>query len=129
PEGPGGQDGSSSPAGKSGMMTANAASRGRTLWREMVMTAAVSELLTWLTGGSAPAVLIKVFLAVCALVLGLLYRRYLGILGADRRRPAERQAYDAVRDSLAEGNMAARLYALWLKRFLDWVEGFFGDAG
>jgi hypothetical protein len=93
------------------------------------MTAAVSELLIWLTGGSALAALVKLLLAACALVLGLLYRRYLGILGADRRRPAERQAYDALRNSLAEGNLAARLYAERLTRFLDWVDRFFGDAG
>jgi hypothetical protein len=68
-------------------------------------------------------------LALCALVLGLTYRRYLGILGADRRRPAERQAYDALRNSLAEGNIAQRLYAERLTRFLNWIDHFFGDAG
>jgi hypothetical protein len=78
-----------------------------------------SAVLDWLTGGSALAALGKVSLAVCALVFGLIYRRYLGILGADRRKPAERQAYDALRDSLAEGNPAARLYAERLTRFLD----------
>jgi hypothetical protein len=72
------------------------------------MIAAVSDLLTWLTGGSALATLSKVLLAVCALVFGLIYRRYLGILGADRRKPAERHAYDALRNSLAEGNLIAR---------------------
>ena len=81
-----------------------------------------------LTGGSALAALGKVSLAVCALVSGLIYRRYLGILGADRRKPAERQAYDALRASLAEGNIAARLYAERLTRFLDWVDRFFGDV-
>jgi hypothetical protein len=65
------------------------------------MTAALSELLTWLTGGSAMAALAKVLIAVSALVLGLIYRRYVGILGADRRRPAERQAYDALRNGLS----------------------------
>jgi hypothetical protein len=93
------------------------------------MTAAVTELLAWLTGGSAPAALTKVLLAVGALVFGLLYRRYVGILGADRRRPAEPQAYDALRKSLAEGNMAARIYAERLTRFLDWIDRFFGDDG
>jgi hypothetical protein len=73
-----------------------------------------SSLLDLLTGGSALAALGRVSFAACALVLGLLYRRYLGILAADRRRPAERQAYDALRNSLAEGNLAARLYARWL---------------
>ena len=68
-------------------------------------------------------------LAVCALALVLVYRRYLGILGADRRRPAERHAYDALRNSLAEGNIIARLYAERLTRFLDWIDRFFGDAG
>jgi hypothetical protein len=88
-----------------------------------------SALLDWLTGGSALAALGKVSLAICALVFGLVYRRYLGILGADRRRPAERQVYDTLRESLIKGNLAARLYAERLTRFLDWVDGFFGDAG
>ncbi len=30
---------------------------------------------------------------------------------------------------LAEGNLAARIYAEWLSRFLDWIERFFGDQG
>jgi hypothetical protein len=92
------------------------------------MNAPVRALLGWATGGSALAALVSVLLAVCALVLGLIYRRYLLLLGADRRRPAERQAYDGLRNSLAEGNMAARLYAERLSRFLDWVDRFFGDA-
>jgi hypothetical protein len=88
-----------------------------------------SAVLDWLTGGSALAALGRVSFAVCALVIGLVYRRYLGILGTDRRKPAERRAYDALRDSLAEGNLAARLYAQRLTRFLDWIDRFFGDAG
>jgi hypothetical protein len=92
------------------------------------MSGVGSALVTWLTGGSALAAFAKVLLAVCSLVFGLVYRRYLGILGADRRRPAERQAYNALRASLAEGNMAARLYAERLSRFLDWIDHFFGDT-
>jgi hypothetical protein len=92
------------------------------------MTAGISELLTWLTGGSAPAALIKVLLAVCALFLWLWYRRHVGVLGANRR-VAERQAYDALRESLAGNNLATRLYARWLTAFLDRVDRFFGDAG
>jgi hypothetical protein len=75
------------------------------------VTGVGSAVLDWVTGGSALAALGRVSLAVCALVLGLIYRRYLGIPGADRRRPAERQAYDALRNSLVEGNLAARAYA------------------
>jgi hypothetical protein len=93
------------------------------------MTTAVGELWAWVTGGSALAALGKLLAAVCALMLGLIYRRNLGILGADRRKPAERQAYDALRDILAQGNMAARLYADRLTRFLDWIDHRFGDAG
>jgi hypothetical protein len=93
------------------------------------MAAVVRALLGWFGGASALGALSAVVLAVCALVLGLTYRRYLGILGADRRRPAERQAYDGLRNSLAEGNLAARLYADWLTTFLDWIDRFFGDAG
>jgi hypothetical protein len=96
---------------------------------------ALAALLTWVTAGSrgalSPALisLLAVAGGLCGFALTLVYRRYLGILGADRRRPAERQAYDALRESLAEGNIAARLYAERLTRFLDWVERFFGDAG
>jgi hypothetical protein len=96
---------------------------------------ALTALLTWVTAGStgalAPALisLLAVAGGLCGLALTLVYRRYLGILGADRRRLAERQAYDALRESLAEGNLAARLYAERLTRFLDWVDRFFGDAG
>jgi hypothetical protein len=93
------------------------------------MTGVGSALLAWLTGGSPLAALFKVLLAVCALVFGLIYRRYLGILGANRRVPAERKTYDALRSSLAQGNMAARLYAERLTRFLDRIDDFFGDAG
>jgi hypothetical protein len=57
------------------------------------------------------------------------YRRYFLLLGADRRRPTERRAYDALRASLAEGNLAVRLYSERLTRFLDWIDHFFGDAG
>jgi hypothetical protein len=83
------------------------------------MAAAVGELLAWVAGGSALAALGKVLAAVCFLVFGLIYRRYLGILGADRRKPSERQVYDTLRESLAQGNMAARLYADRLTRFFD----------
>ena len=67
---------------------------------------AVSE---WLAGGSALAALRSVALAVGVLALGLIYRRYLGILGADPKEPAEWDAYTALRGSLTKG-MAARLY-------------------
>jgi hypothetical protein len=93
------------------------------------VTGVGSAVLDWVTGGSALAALGKVSLAVCALVLGLVYRRYLGILGADRRRPAERQVYDGLRNSLGEGNLAARLYTERLTSVLNWVDRFFGDAG
>ena len=89
----------------------------------------VGPLLTWLAGGSALAALVSILATVCAVILGLIYRRCVGILGADRRRPAERQAYDALRTSLAGGNLAARLYRQWLTTALDRVDHFFGDAG
>jgi hypothetical protein len=50
-----------------------------------------SALRELLTGGSALAALGSVSLAVCGLVFGLIYKRYLGILGAERKRPAERR--------------------------------------
>jgi len=73
--------------------------------------------------------LVKVVGAICAGILGLLYRRYLGILGADPKEPAEWDAYTTLRDSLTKGNLAARLYAERLTWFLNWIDRFFGDAG
>ena len=93
------------------------------------MTGLFRTLLTGFAGGSALAALGSVAASVCAVILGFVYRRYVGILGADRRRRAERQDYDALRNSLAGANLAARLYAQWLTTFLDQVDRFFGDAG
>jgi hypothetical protein len=69
--------------------------------------------------------------AAAGLACSLVYRRYLGILGASaaRRGTRERQAYENFRLGLSEENAAARLYARWLTRFLNWAERFFGDAG
>jgi hypothetical protein len=96
---------------------------------------AFTALATWAMAGSTGAIspalvsLLSVAGGICGLALTLLYRRYLGILGANRRVAAERQAYDALRNSLVEGNLAARLYAERLTGFLDWIDHFFGDAG
>jgi hypothetical protein len=69
--------------------------------------------------------------AAGGLALALLYWRYLGILGAgaEPQRSLERNAYDALRASLATGGLPARLYSRWLTRFLNAVDRFFGDAG
>jgi len=96
---------------------------------------ALIALLTWATTEStrafSPALisLLTIVGAACGAILTLLYQRYLDVLGADRRKPAERQAYDALRGSLVEGNLVARLYADRLTRFLNWIDRFFGDAG
>jgi hypothetical protein len=99
------------------------------------MTEQFRVLLTWLTSGSggdtgsALADLLWIVKWICGLAFPVIYRRYVGLLGANRRVPAERQAYDALRASLVEGNLAARLYAQQLAAVLDAVERFFGDAG
>ena len=68
---------------------------------------------------------------LCILAAPFIYKYYLGVLaqGAASEGSLERQDYDALRASLAGGNLAARLYAKWLTKFLDRVERFFGDAG
>ena len=93
------------------------------------MIGLVRPLLSWLAGGSAIAALVSIAAAICVVAFTIIYRRYVGILGADRRRPAERQAYDALRNSLAGGNLAARLYVERLTGFLGWIDRFFLDAG
>ena len=64
-------------------------------------------------------------------IFPLIYRRYLGILGASTKRKgtSERDGYDRLRESLSGGNLASRLYSGWLTKFLDAVDRFFGDAG
>lgn len=69
--------------------------------------------------------------AVGGVALALMYWRYLGILGsgAEAADSLERKNYDALRQSLATGGAAVRLYSRWLTAFLDWIDRFFGDAG
>ncbi len=96
----------------------------------------LTALVTGLTAGRSGAVsqigaaALGVVGGVSALAFSLIYGRYSGILasGNKRKTTLERQAYDRLRKSLAEGNGAARLYAGWLNSFLDWIEWFFGDA-
>jgi len=91
--------------------------------------------LTWLTAGSTeikPALtaLAAVLGGIFGLVISLLYGRYFGILGSGSApaRSPERSAYVRLRRSLAEGGKPVVVYAQWLTRFLDVVDGFFGDA-
>jgi hypothetical protein len=84
------------------------------------MSEVVHSILEWVSGGSALDALAKIAGAICSVVFVHLHRRYVAILGANRRRPDERKAYDRLRSSLAEGNLAARLYAEQLT--LDWID-------
>jgi hypothetical protein len=67
---------------------------------------------------------------LCAAIAPFIYKYYLGVLaqGAKPEGSIARQDYDRLRGSLAGGNLAPRLYAKWLTKFLDWIERFFGDA-
>jgi hypothetical protein len=99
------------------------------------ITGSLTGLATWATAawtgatGSALGALLAILGGICGLALTLYYRRQLAVLGANRSIAAERGAYDALRNSLAKGNMAARLYAERLTRFLNWIDRFLGDAG
>ncbi|MGH6834980.1 MAG: hypothetical protein ACREC9_05395, partial [Methylocella sp.] len=75
--------------------------------------------------------LLYVIAGLCVAVAPFIYKYYLGVLaqGAKPEGSIERQDYDSLRASLKEGNLATRLYAKWLTKFLDAVEWFFGDAG
>ena len=98
---------------------------------------ALGTLIGWLTAGSTGVLgsalgpLLSVLGGICGLAFSLIYRRYVGVLGAGAKRKGslERLAYDKLRESLAEGGSAARLYAQRLTGFLDAVDRFFGDAG
>jgi hypothetical protein len=73
--------------------------------------------------------LLYVIVGLCGALSPFIFRYYLGLLaqGAKPEGSIERKDYDALRASLAGGNLAARLYAKWLTAFLDGVERFFGD--
>jgi hypothetical protein len=101
-----------------------------------LVTAAVVALPSLTAGftgviGSMLATVLSVLGGICGPVAFLIYRRYVGVLGAGARTKGSpaRQAYDALRESLSEGNMAAGLYARRLSAFLNAVDSFFGDAG
>ena len=93
----------------------------------------IGAAIGWLSGGSAGAIgsPLTVLLAVGGLVFSLMYKRYIGVLGAGggRKGYPARDAYEALRASLSGGNLASRLYADWLTKFLDAVDRFFGDDG
>jgi hypothetical protein len=112
---------------------------------DKIVTGAIGPLITtvigaavgWLPGGltgaigSALTVLLTALGGISGLAFSLMYKRYIGVLGAgaDAKGSPERKSYDALRRSLRGGNIATRLYADWLTKFLDAVDRFFGDAG
>lgn len=97
----------------------------------------LGSMIGWLPGGStgvlgsALTALLTVAGGLGGLAFSLLYRRYLGVLGAGGKRKgtAERNAYDRLRQSLSGGSLATRLYADRLRVFLAAVDRLFGDAG
>jgi len=102
-----------------------------------LIASVIGAAIGWLTGGSsgfsghALTSLLAIVGAVSGLAFSLMYRRYLGVLGAggSRRGYPAREAYDRLRESLSGGNLPARIYADRLGAFLDAVDRFFGDAG
>jgi hypothetical protein len=101
-----------------------------------LITAAVGGALLWLPGWlSAFEPALKALLTaaggIAVLAFSLMYRRYVGVLGAGgaRKGSPPRDDYDRLWASLSGGNLAARLYADRLTKFLDAIDRFFGDAG
>jgi hypothetical protein len=75
--------------------------------------------------------LVLVVYGLCGFIAPFVFKYYLGVLaqGAKPEGSIERQDYKRLREGLAGDNPAARLYARWLIKFLDWIERFFGDQG
>ncbi len=71
------------------------------------------------------------FLVLCIAAIPFVFRYYVGLVGQESQPESslERQFYEKLRASLAGDNPAARLYAQWLTKFLDWIERFCGDVG
>jgi hypothetical protein len=101
------------------------------------IAAALGGLVTWLTAGSTGAIssalqyLLALIGGIFALAFTHTYRHYFGVLGQGnkRRGTPERRDYDTLRDSLAGGNLVARLYVRLLSGSLDAVDRFLADAG
>lgn len=98
--------------------------------------ALAGAFLAWLFGGFGSALgsgllaLLAVLGGLFGLISTVIYRRYVGVLAAGGmgKTSPEKQAYDALRQSLSGGGLVARLYTRWLTRFLDGIDRFFGDA-
>jgi hypothetical protein len=72
----------------------------------------------------------KVLGSACALVVSLMYGRYVGVLGSggEAEGSREQKAYAALRQSLVGGGLIGPIYVRWITAFLDGVDHFFGDA-
>jgi hypothetical protein len=97
---------------------------------------ALGAALAWVTAGRSPAIgsALAALFSIAGggfLAFSLMYRRFLGILGAggDPAGSPECESYVKLRESLAKGGLPARLYARRLTGFLNGADSFFGDAG
>ena len=79
-------------------------------------------------GKILPALIVTI---ISGIVGKVVYDRYVGILGcgACALGSPEREAYDHLRASLADGGKPVQIYSRLLGRFLDAVDRFFGDVG
>ena len=79
--------------------------------------------------GPAGATLVWTVLWAAGGVLLLVFRRYVGVLGAGREEEGtpERAAYDNLRASLSDGGSPTRVYGRLLTAFLDGIDRFLGD--
>lgn len=95
----------------------------------------VGAFATWLLVRSAALgateTLLLVGVGIGCAAMPVAYNYYLGVLAQGTAPPGsvERCDYDRLRASLEGDKLAARLYTKWLRKMLDWVERFFGDAG
>src|SRR5260370_30337677 len=98
-----------------------------------LITTVIGAAIGWLPGGLTGAigspltVLLAAVGGISGLVFSLMYKRYIGVLGAGggRKGYPAREAYERLRTSLSGRNPASRLYADSLTKFLDSVDPFF----
>jgi hypothetical protein len=79
--------------------------------------------------GLAGATLVWTVVSVAAVVLGLVFWRYVGVLGSGAAEGGsqERRAYDDLRAVLSKGGSPARIYGRLLTAFLNGLDRFLGD--
>jgi hypothetical protein len=91
------------------------------------MASLLLAILDAIFGSAQGRLLAGIVAPIVSVLAVLVYRRYAIII--KRAGPQDRRAYTALRQTLTQGGLPARIYSERLRVVLDAVDRFFGDAG